>query len=252
MGVKGHADEGMVRDGRVRELDRIGNNAAEVADFGRRVVDFLVIDARRNFAGVCGRWYPVILELHRFFMAISRAVVNHDDGAGTAPDPLVWSAGALPKRSRVGGEERGLAILPGPPSLWRSEWIRALFTEVTDDDDVSAWPYSVSLLVKFVAFLGILHWPVAGDDLGRGGMSYVEMLILFELWAGDRLVLEKDVAKYRRLGRQISVSAVSFGLGTDIWRSCRFIGALFRWLCALPGGIGRFMPSSVGAPITEG
>ena len=35
--VKGHADEGMVFDGRVRELDRLGNNAAdEAADFGRR------------------------------------------------------------------------------------------------------------------------------------------------------------------------------------------------------------------------
>ena len=34
--VKGHADEGMVSDGRVRELDRFGNNAAdEAADFGR-------------------------------------------------------------------------------------------------------------------------------------------------------------------------------------------------------------------------
>ena len=37
--VEGHADEGMVFDGRVRELDRLGNNAAdEAADFGRRRV----------------------------------------------------------------------------------------------------------------------------------------------------------------------------------------------------------------------
>ena len=37
--VKGHADEGMVSDGRARELDRLGNNAAdEAADFGRRRV----------------------------------------------------------------------------------------------------------------------------------------------------------------------------------------------------------------------
>ena len=35
--VQGHADEGMVSDGRVRELDRLGNNAADkAADFGRR------------------------------------------------------------------------------------------------------------------------------------------------------------------------------------------------------------------------
>ena len=67
--VKEHADEGMVREGGVREQDRLGNNAAdEAADFGRRRVDFPVMDARRNFAGVCGRWYPVILVLCRFFI----------------------------------------------------------------------------------------------------------------------------------------------------------------------------------------
>ena len=66
--VKGHADQGMVLDGRVRELDRLGNNAAdEAADFGRRRVG----DARRNLSGVCCRWYPIIFDLHRFFIAIS-------------------------------------------------------------------------------------------------------------------------------------------------------------------------------------
>ena len=74
--VKGHADEDMVADGRVRMLDRLGNNAAdEAADFGRRRVSPAVIDARRNLSGVCSRWYPVVLGLHRFFIAISRAVV---------------------------------------------------------------------------------------------------------------------------------------------------------------------------------
>ena len=100
--VKGHADEGMVLDGRVREVDRFGNGAAdEAADFGRRRVGPAIIDARRNLSGVCCRWYPVILDLHRFFIAISRAVVNHDGRDGTAPDPLVWSAGAHPKRRRL-------------------------------------------------------------------------------------------------------------------------------------------------------
>ena len=28
-------------------------------------------------------------------------------------------------------------------------------------------------------------------DLGGGGVSYVELLILYEPWAGERLVLEK-------------------------------------------------------------
>ena len=66
--VKGHADEGMVRDGRVRQLDKVGNDAAdEAADFGRRRVGNAVIDAHRNLSGVCGRWYPVILVLHCHF-----------------------------------------------------------------------------------------------------------------------------------------------------------------------------------------
>ena len=65
-----------------------------------------------------------------------------------------------------------------------------LFPQVTAED-VGAWPYPVGLLVKFVAFLGTLYWPVAEDDLGRGGVSYAEMLLLYELWAGERLVVEK-------------------------------------------------------------
>ena len=66
--VKGHANEGMVVDGRVRDLDLLGNRAAdEAADFGRRRVPVHVIDARRNLVGVCNRWYPVVRHLHRFF-----------------------------------------------------------------------------------------------------------------------------------------------------------------------------------------
>ena len=96
---EGHADNCMVLDGRVREVDRLGNDAAdEAADFGRRRASPAVIDARRNLSGVCGRWYPVVLDLHRLFIATPPAVVNHD---GTALDPLVWSAGALPKRRRL-------------------------------------------------------------------------------------------------------------------------------------------------------
>ena len=88
--VKGHADEGMVLEGRVRELDRLGNNAAdEAADFGRRRVGDAVIDARRNLSGVCGRWYPVILDLHGFCIAISWAVVSHDGSAMTGVTVLL-------------------------------------------------------------------------------------------------------------------------------------------------------------------
>ena len=50
--VEGHADEGMVLDGRVREQDRLGNNVAdEAADFGRKRVGPAVVDAGRNLSG---------------------------------------------------------------------------------------------------------------------------------------------------------------------------------------------------------
>ena len=43
--------------------------------------------------------------------------------------------------------------------------------------------------------MGSLHWPVDGLDLGVGGISYVELLILYELWAGERLSLERAVPR---------------------------------------------------------
>ena len=143
--VKGHADEGKVLDGRVREIDRLGNDAAdEAADFGRGSVGHAVIDARRNLSGVCGRWYPVILDLHRFFIAISRAVVNHDGLGGTAPDPLVWSAGARPKRRRLVHAVRDRAMLLGPLAIWDSDWINVPASAISTDD-VAHWPCLSSL-----------------------------------------------------------------------------------------------------------
>ena len=186
--VKGHADEGMVSDGRVRELDRLGNDAVdEAADFGRRWVGLAVIGARRNLSGVCGRWYPVLLDLHRFFIAISRAAVNHDGFRGTAPDPMVWSAGSLPKRRRIFHAVRNLAMLPGPPALWLGEWVAGPSVAL-DADDVAQWPYTPGLLFKWVSFLGSSHSPVHGGDLGVGCISCVELLILYELWAGGRFL----------------------------------------------------------------
>ena len=55
-----------------------------------------------------------------------------------------------------------------------------------DEADVGVWPFSVSLLVKVVRFLGTLHWPGGMGDLGIGGVSYLELLILYELWAGEK------------------------------------------------------------------
>ena len=49
------------------------------------------------------------------------------------------------------------------------------------------------------------------------------------------------------LDAQFQCRPVPCGPGTDFWRSCRFIGAIFRALCALPGGIGRFLPGDICA-----
>ena len=54
-----------------------------------------------------------------------------------------------------------------------------------------------------------------------GGVSFV---------AGERLLLEMSVPKLRRFNRPISVSAVPAGPSIDVWRSCKFLGAMLRAL----------------------
>ena len=168
------------------------------------------------------------MDLHRFFIAIARAAVNNDGCAGVALHPTVWSSGGP-------GKKRKVRVSAGWPCIEVGE------------DDVGFWPYSVGLLVKFCSILSSLHWPSTVDDLGVGGVSFVELLILYERWAGERLVLEMSIPKPRRLHRPISVSAVPDGPSIDIWRSCRFLAAMFRALSGLPGGLGRFLPCRIGA-----
>ena len=83
--------------------------------------------------------------------------------------------------------------------------------------------------------------------MGIGGVSYLELLILYELWAGERLVPETAVPAGRRGGRPILVSAVPVGPGTNIGRSCMFLGSIIRALRCLPGGLARFLPCGIGA-----
>ena len=167
--------------------------------------------------------------------------------AGVALHPTVWSSGGPVKKRQ--GSCFCLGSLPGSLVLLvfgGMGQLVGLSIEV-GEDDVGFWPYSVGLLVKFCSFLSSLHWPSTVDDLGVGGVSFVELLLLYERWAGERLVLEMSVPKSRRLHRPISVSAVPDGPSTDIWRSCRFLGAMIRALSGLPGGLGRFLPCRIGA-----
>ena len=86
----------MVDSGYVRLEDLVGNNGADAAaDLGRLRQQGEVITARRDLLRVRRYWYPIILDLHKFMVAISRIEVNHDGYGGTAPDAMVWDRGGL-------------------------------------------------------------------------------------------------------------------------------------------------------------
>ena len=95
--VKGHADEG---------LGSLGQSfvRSTVLVIMKRMLPLLWVGC------VCtilllwlpgARWYPVVRELHRFFIAIARSVLNDDGMSGTTLHPVVWSAAANPKRRKV-------------------------------------------------------------------------------------------------------------------------------------------------------
>ena len=86
-----------------------------------------------------------------------------------------------PKKRRVAVRDR--AFLLGPPDLRVGSWIIVAATRIICSD-IEVWPYSVGMLVKWVAFLHSLHWLADGCSLGVGGVSYVELLILYEIRAG--------------------------------------------------------------------
>ena len=67
------------------------------------------------------------------------------------------------------------------------------------------------LLVKWVSFLSSLHWPVGDLDLGVGGVCFVELLILYELWAGERLSLGEGQSSLS------STRASNFSVGCSVW-----------------------------------
>ena len=83
-----------VQQGRVRLADQQGNSEADTAaDLGRRHQSEVLINARRRLLQARSHWYPIMLDLHRFTIALAGVSVNYDGRGGTAPDPLVWDQG---------------------------------------------------------------------------------------------------------------------------------------------------------------
>ena len=246
--VKGHAEDVDVQQGRVRLLDKQGN--AE-ADLGRRHQSEVLIDARRRLLGVRSHWYPIMTDLHRFMIAIARVSVNHDGKGGTAPDTLVWDQESRPKVRKLAIRVNvDLASLPGPPGFLHSSWVQVDSGHITGSD-IAAWPYSVSILIKFTSFLNTLHWPSGSDNLGHFWSSLLELLILFEQWAGHRLLSEKVTRPHVRANRPILIPSVPVAEGIEIRHGCQFLRSLVRALAKLPGGLGRFLPCKVGSHMSR-
>ena len=74
----------------------------------------------------------------------------------------------------------------------------------------------------------------------------MEVLSLFEQWAGHQLLSEKVTLPHERTHNPISTTSVPVSDGTKIWQGCRFISSPVRSLGKIPGCIGRFLPCTVG------
>ena len=181
-----------------------------------------------NLVGVCSRWCPVVQNLHRFFVAIARAVVNHDDGSGTAPDPLVWSAGSLPTRRRVVDAVRNFAFLPGPVDIWCGDWV-SFGVSGTTVEDVRVWPYSVSLLVK---------------NVGLFGQSCIGKLALLILVLGMFHLLRCSYCMSYGLVRDFVLKVLFLGIGgLDVQFQCRLFLLVQALIFGVP--VGFWVPSFV-------
>ena len=81
-----------------------------------------------------------------------------------------------------------------------------------------------------------MHWPTGVEDMGHLGVSYVEVLILFEQWTGHSLLSEKVARPHVRAQRPISISSLLVSEGIEIRQGCRSISSLVRALGELPCG----------------
>ena len=69
---------------------------------------------------------------------------------------------------------------------------------------------------------------------------FLELLIIFEQWAGHPLLSEK--VTHVRANRPILIPSVPVSEGIEIRHGCQFISSLVRAFARLLGGLGRFLP----------
>ena len=81
-------------------------------------------------------------------------MVTHDGGIGTAPDPLVWSAGALHQEASVGSCSSG-SCFSAKDHLVFGILIGLIFLLLLSVlQDVALWHCTPGLLAKWVTFSG--------------------------------------------------------------------------------------------------
>ena len=215
-----------------------GENCSPDGAYDSALDSEVLIYAGRRLLQARSYWYPIMTDLHRFMIAIARVSVNHDGRGDTAPDPLVCDQGSKPKVRRLAIRVTvDLASLPGPPGFLNNSWVQVHAGHITGAG-IAVWPYSVGVLVRFTSFLGGLHWPPGSVDLGHDGISFLELLILFEQWAGHRLLGEKVTGPHVRAGRPISVSSVPVSEGMEIRHVSLSAVLLGRWVSFLVGWVG--------------
>ena len=78
---------------------------------------------------------PIMLDLHKFMVAISRIEVNHDGYGGTAPAAMIGDTGSILKpRSSSLRVFVDHASLPGPPGFLDSSWCGMCFSPLSQED----------------------------------------------------------------------------------------------------------------------
>ena len=167
---------------------------------------------------------------------VGSGALGHD---GSAPHFFVLDKCKKSKRRRVLQADREFAQAP---DLWGHGsvgWSNIL----VDAADVALWLCLAGVLVELCAFLSSLHWPTVVDDLGVSCVSCVELFVLYERWAGGRLVLQPAVPSGQEEW------APNVGVGCSGWtehRCLTFLETLRVWVSYLVG-LGRFIPCRTGA-----
>ena len=75
--------------------------------------------------------------------------------------------------------------------------------------------------------------------------------MLFEQWAGHRLLSEKVSRPHIRANRPIFTPSVPVSEGIEIRHGCQFVSNLVRALAKLPRGLGRFLPCRLGSHVSR-